>query len=206
MRFGRIPKREKQRLLDEMQSYMNSLNESASLEMEPPTAQEAPLSPAESQSKEAIGAISRAYQDIFVSTQDRLNKRVELGSANGTPAYFQNNPLPQEANRHGQANSAHAFHSNASVGYASARCPVAQGDKNCPVSSMNSSYYNHPAPSNQNHCPHKQASATNLHQYNHSPVQSQGQGQANTCPWKLAAGSKVLVSLSKSVHFGIDDL
>lgn len=199
MRFGRIPKREKQRLLDEMQSYMNSLNESASLEMEPPSAREAPLSPAESQSKEAIGAISRAYQDIFVSTQDRLNKRMELGSSNSTPAYFQNNPSPQDANRQGQANSAPAFHSNASVGYVvpAARCPVAPGDKNCPVSSMDNSYYNHPAPSNQNHCPHKQASATNPHHYNHSTVQPQA--QANTCPWKLAAGSKVLVSLSNSV-------
>uniref|UniRef100_A0A667Y9P6 Nuclear receptor subfamily 1, group D, member 4a n=1 Tax=Myripristis murdjan TaxID=586833 RepID=A0A667Y9P6_9TELE len=34
VRFGRIPKREKQRLLDEMQSYMNSLNESAAMDMD----------------------------------------------------------------------------------------------------------------------------------------------------------------------------
>uniref|UniRef100_G3P427 Nuclear receptor subfamily 1, group D, member 4a n=1 Tax=Gasterosteus aculeatus TaxID=69293 RepID=G3P427_GASAC len=35
VRFGRIPKREKQRLLDEMQSYMNSLNESVAMESPP---------------------------------------------------------------------------------------------------------------------------------------------------------------------------
>ncbi|KAG5282548.1 hypothetical protein AALO_G00057240 [Alosa alosa] len=198
VRFGRIPKREKQRLLDEMQSYMNSLNESASMDVEPSTAQEAPLSPAESQSKEAIGAISRAYQDIFVSTQDRLNKRVELGSTNSTPAYFQNNPVPQDANHHGHANSAPAFHSTASVGYVvpAARCPVAPSDKNCPFSSsMDNSGYSYSTPSNQNRCPsnvepHKQASATNPHHYNHSSAQPQVQG--NTCPWKLATGSKVL--------------
>ncbi|XP_012697181.2 nuclear receptor subfamily 1, group D, member 4a [Clupea harengus] len=194
VRFGRIPKREKQRLLDEMQSYMNSLNESASLEVEPPSAQEVPLSPVETDSKEAIGAISRAYQDIFVSTQDRLNKRVKLDP--DSPSYFQNNPQPQDANHHGHANMP-TFHSTASVGYAvpAARCPVASSDKNCPVSSMDNSRYSYPALSSQNHCtstvdPHKHASPANPHHYNHSTAQSQGQG--NTCPWKLPAGSKVL--------------
>uniref|UniRef100_A0A8C0IMZ3 Nuclear receptor subfamily 1 group D member 2 n=1 Tax=Chelonoidis abingdonii TaxID=106734 RepID=A0A8C0IMZ3_CHEAB len=64
VRFGRIPKREKQRLLDEMQSYMNSLNE-------------APMDVGLGPEGEAIGAISRAYHDIFVSGQDRLGKQAE---------------------------------------------------------------------------------------------------------------------------------
>ncbi|KAL2104263.1 hypothetical protein ACEWY4_001131 [Coilia grayii] len=197
VRFGRIPKREKQRLLDEMQSYMNSLNESSSLDMNPSPAQETPLSPAESQSKEAIGAISRAYQDIFTSTQDRLNKRDELGSTNSAPFSFANNPQPQDANHHGHANSVPAFHSPASAGYTvpADRCPVVPSNKNCPISSMDNSRYAYPAQSNQNHCPanvdtHKQVNSADPNQYNHSVSQSQGQG--NTCPWKLAAGSKVL--------------
>ena len=180
---------------------MNSLNESASLEVEPPSGQEVPLSPVETDSKETIGAISRAYQDIFVSTQDRLNKRVKLDP--DSPSYFQNNPQPQDANHHGHANMP-TFHSTASVGYAvpAARCPVASSDKNCPVSSMDNSRYSYPALSSQNHCtssvdPHKHASPANPHHYNHSTAQSQGQG--NTCPWKLPAGSKVLVSKSKSI-------
>lgn len=45
MRFGRIPKREKQRLLDEMQSYMNSLSQSASMEMEVSSPPGTPRSP-----------------------------------------------------------------------------------------------------------------------------------------------------------------
>uniref|UniRef100_A0A8C8S798 Nuclear receptor subfamily 1 group D member 1 n=1 Tax=Pelusios castaneus TaxID=367368 RepID=A0A8C8S798_9SAUR len=75
VRFGRIPKREKQRLLDEMQSYMNSLNE-APMDVGLGPEGEAPPSP-DAQEEEAIGAISRAYHDIFVSGQDRLGKRTE---------------------------------------------------------------------------------------------------------------------------------
>ncbi|XP_030410357.1 nuclear receptor subfamily 1 group D member 1-like [Gopherus evgoodei] len=75
VRFGRIPKREKQRLLDEMQSYMNSLNE-APMDMGLGPEGEAPPSP-DAQEEEAIGAISRAYHDIFVSGQDRLGKQAE---------------------------------------------------------------------------------------------------------------------------------
>uniref|UniRef100_A0A4W6FLA9 Nuclear receptor subfamily 1, group D, member 4a n=1 Tax=Lates calcarifer TaxID=8187 RepID=A0A4W6FLA9_LATCA len=78
VRFGRIPKREKQRLLDEMQSYMNSLNESAAMDMDP-SVRDAPPSPEDGTSKEAIGAISRAYRDIFTSSnsssQDKVAKR-----------------------------------------------------------------------------------------------------------------------------------
>nr|XP_025035265.1 LOW QUALITY PROTEIN: nuclear receptor subfamily 1 group D member 2-like [Pelodiscus sinensis] len=75
VRFGRIPKREKQRLLDEMQSYMNSLGE-APMEVGLGPEGEAPPSP-DAQEEEAIGAISRAYHDIFVSGQDRLGRRAE---------------------------------------------------------------------------------------------------------------------------------
>ncbi|KAA0708060.1 Nuclear receptor subfamily 1 group D member 1 [Triplophysa tibetana] len=64
VRFGRIPKREKQRLLDEMQSYMNSLNESASMDCTTPT--DTPTSPRDGQSEEAI---SQAYRDIFANEE-----------------------------------------------------------------------------------------------------------------------------------------
>ncbi|KAH0629026.1 hypothetical protein JD844_010773, partial [Phrynosoma platyrhinos] len=74
VRFGRIPKREKQRLLDEMQSYMNSLNEAPmDVGLSPETDNAPPPSP-NAQEEEAISAISRAYRDIFVSGQDRLGK------------------------------------------------------------------------------------------------------------------------------------
>ncbi|XP_005986191.1 nuclear receptor subfamily 1 group D member 2 [Latimeria chalumnae] len=96
VRFGRIPKREKQRLIDEMQSYMNSLNEAA---MEVDSTHEAPPSP-DAMLDEAIGAISRAYRDIFVSGQDRLSKGPETegkahpNSTNGHhSSYFKDRQL-----------------------------------------------------------------------------------------------------------------
>ncbi|GLD46101.1 nuclear receptor subfamily 1 group D member 1-like protein [Lates japonicus] len=95
VRFGRIPKREKQRLLDEMQSYMNSLNESAAMDMDP-SVRDAPPSPEDGTSKEAIGAISRAYRDIFTSSnsssQDKRgssanhNRFRNAGSATNQPS------------------------------------------------------------------------------------------------------------------------
>ncbi|XP_053706455.1 nuclear receptor subfamily 1 group D member 2-like isoform X2 [Synchiropus splendidus] len=61
VRFGRIPKREKQRLLEEMQSYMN--------EMAASEARSAAGSPVNDNAKEAIGAISRPHQDVFATTR-----------------------------------------------------------------------------------------------------------------------------------------
>uniref|UniRef100_A0A8C4SCF8 Nuclear receptor subfamily 1, group D, member 4b n=1 Tax=Erpetoichthys calabaricus TaxID=27687 RepID=A0A8C4SCF8_ERPCA len=92
VRFGRIPKREKQRLLDEMQSYMNSLNESASMEVE--SSPDVPFSPGDSQSDEAICAISRAYRDIFVSGQDRLGRRANMASNNNNNNSSSNGRAP----------------------------------------------------------------------------------------------------------------
>uniref|UniRef100_A0A672G3R7 Nuclear receptor subfamily 1 group D member 1-like n=1 Tax=Salarias fasciatus TaxID=181472 RepID=A0A672G3R7_SALFA len=60
VRFGRIPKREKQRLLDEMQSYMNSLNESASMEVEVSPPLNAPCSP-QNQTSEGAGSMLPSY-------------------------------------------------------------------------------------------------------------------------------------------------
>uniref|UniRef100_K7G8S3 Nuclear receptor subfamily 1 group D member 2 n=1 Tax=Pelodiscus sinensis TaxID=13735 RepID=K7G8S3_PELSI len=119
VRFGRIPKREKQRLLDEMQSYMNSLGEAPMEDQAPAVgdtvrgggiAGPAPATPVthpflfpaqrrqgwkstprappspDAQEEEAIGAISRAYHDIFVSGQDRLGTTLTSSSATAMPA------------------------------------------------------------------------------------------------------------------------
>ncbi|XP_034275055.1 nuclear receptor subfamily 1 group D member 2-like [Pantherophis guttatus] len=83
VRFGRIPKREKQRLLDEMQSYMNSLNE-VPMDVGLSSEADAPPSP-NTQEEEAINAISRAYHDIFLSGQDRLGRRSSSPGAEAAP-------------------------------------------------------------------------------------------------------------------------
>ncbi len=137
VRFGRIPKREKQRLLDEMQSYMNSLNESSTMGMETSPPHEPPPSPSENQSKEAIGTLSRAYQDIFTNTQDRLSKRAGNMNTSSRSSTFQNN--------HSQ--DSNYPHMNPLVGYHSAThesfsgptsLPVASRDSKCPVSLVDS--------------------------------------------------------------------
>ncbi|XP_043939797.1 nuclear receptor subfamily 1 group D member 2-like [Protopterus annectens] len=70
VRFGRIPKREKQRLMDEMQKYNNSINE-ATMDVDS-VPEIAPSS--DNQLNKAINAISRAYHNIFVCGHDRMNK------------------------------------------------------------------------------------------------------------------------------------
>lgn len=182
VRFGRIPKREKQRLLDEMQSYMNSLNESSSMNMETSPPQEPPTSPDENQSKEAIGALSRAYQDIFTTAQDRINKRSGNINTSSRSSTFQNNPS-QETNYP---------HTNPHPGYHSAtqesfRCQVSSPtESKCPVSLMDNNRYSYAPSFNQNH---SQSEPTQTN-YNSYPV---GESQSQTsCPFKLPIGSKVL--------------
>uniref|UniRef100_A0A8D0LBL7 Uncharacterized protein n=1 Tax=Sphenodon punctatus TaxID=8508 RepID=A0A8D0LBL7_SPHPU len=106
VRFGRIPKREKQRLMDEMQSYMNSLNE-APMDVGLGPEGDAPPSP-DSQAEEAIGAISRAYHEIFVSGQDRLGKRGTPPAAGETyPSLnYNEQPLSNSPYGYGQYESA----------------------------------------------------------------------------------------------------
>ncbi|XP_051961996.1 nuclear receptor subfamily 1, group D, member 4a isoform X2 [Xyrauchen texanus] len=192
VRFGRIPKREKQRLLDEMQSYMNSLNELSTMGMETSPQHEAPPSPTESQSKEAIGALSRAYQDIFTNTQDhQTNKRaVRINTSNGS-CTFQNNPSQDSTYNH--ANPLVGYHSASHESFsAPPRCPVASSESKCPVSLMDNIRYCYAPsfsqnPSQSSVSPSPQPSQA---KYNSYPV---GESQSQTlCPLKLAAGSKVL--------------
>ncbi|XP_055043418.2 nuclear receptor subfamily 1, group D, member 4a isoform X1 [Misgurnus anguillicaudatus] len=182
VRFGRIPKREKQRLLDEMQSYMNSLNESSSMNMETSPPQEPPTSPDENQSKEAIGALSRAYQDIFTTAQDRINKRSGNINTSSRSSTFQNNPS-QDAN-YPHANPHPGYHSATQESF---RCQVsAPTESKCPVSLMDNNRYTYAPSFNQNH---SQSEPTQTN-YNSYPV---GESQSQTsCPFKLPNGSKVL--------------
>ncbi|XP_051947525.1 nuclear receptor subfamily 1 group D member 1-like [Xyrauchen texanus] len=191
VRFGRIPKREKQRLLDEMQSYMNSLNESSTMSVETSPQREPPQSPCESQSKEAIGVLSRAYQDIFTNTQDHLNKRVgNINTSNGSST-FQNSTSQDSTYHH--ANPLAGYHSASHESFSTPpRCPVSSNESKCPVSLMDNNRYSYAPSFNRNHSqssvsPSPQPSQANHNSYPVAESQSQ-----TSCPMKLAAGSKVL--------------
>ncbi|KAG5837967.1 hypothetical protein ANANG_G00218750 [Anguilla anguilla] len=151
VRFGRIPKREKQRLLDEMQNYMNSLNESASMDMDSSPPPEAPPSPEDSQSEAAIGAISRAYHDIF------------------------------------------GYPSCPATGYrTSPGCPVTLRDSDPSFAYVDNGHYSLSPSSNQSHSRSSVDPPTQTYSANYNSYPA-GESQSQTsCPWRLAAGSKVL--------------
>lgn len=194
VRFGRIPKREKQRLLDEMQSYMNSLNESAAMEMESAVMRDTPAAPIDGNSKEAIGAISRAYRDIFTSSHnscpERPAKRANIPVTNNNTYHFsQDASFPQGSS---QPISAQTYQS----------CPVAPASL-CPVAPNNNQHAFHhgdnnqhayPVSTNQSHNQYKNATHQKSNSANESSIQNAANNQNQpSCPWKLAPGAKVLV-------------
>lgn len=191
VRFGRIPKREKQRLLEEMQSYMNSLNESGSMEVD---SSHSLISTEDCNTKEAIGTISRAYRDIFtsnISNQERSTSRANITSNNNnTSSFSQDSSFPQVSS-----------HSTLAQSYQSCPvvpatvCPVASNHNQPAFQNVDNNHYSHLVSTNQNHnqlnvtTPQRSSSA------NHNSFVQGGSAQNQpTCPWKLTPGAKVLVS------------
>ncbi|KAF6735690.1 Nuclear receptor subfamily 1 group D member 2 [Oryzias melastigma] len=177
VRFGRIPKREKQRLLDEMQSYMNSLSESSSVEMEVSPNADAPGSP---QNQTNGGAVLQSY------SADEKPIKISAPNRNLSPPHpcFQNSSVPEtnRSNAPVQVKQATNYHVPTSV--AMAPCSNA--------SSTNTNVDNYMFSSNHNQCP------MSSNQSPHSYATSQNSFPAadfqnqNSCPWKLNGGAKVL--------------
>lgn len=190
MRFGRIPKREKQRLLDEMQSYMNSLNESASMEIDSsPSSSEAPASP------ESGDSISSAYHNIFA--QEDVKPVIKMVVNNNN---IRNNPAHDSGYAH-PAPQTHS-HSNPSQGYQSHPTQSYQTPPRYPRNNNvdNAQYTYQPSP-NQSQCPVSNGSqSTQTFQANHNNFPAGESLNQTTCPWKLSGGAKVLVSLIKSQY------
>nr|XP_057939543.1 nuclear receptor subfamily 1 group D member 1-like isoform X1 [Doryrhamphus excisus] len=179
VRFGRIPKREKQRLLDEMQSYMNSLNESAAMDMDPSSVKDAPRSEDDGSSREAIGAISRAYHDIFSgSSQERTAKRAKISNNNN------NN------NNNGSTSQNATFSqlaANPHFGQSYQSCPV--DDNQVMFHNMDNVRYNDLASTNQNH----HSSSVTPQRDNANFICKAGNiSSPPSCNWKLPPGAKVL--------------
>lgn len=199
VRFGRIPKREKQRLLDEMQSYMNSLNESAAMEMDS-LARDTPPCPVDGNSKEAIGAISRAYRDIFTSSsQERAAKRanVTTNNNNNTSNFSQDANFSQVSS---QPTSAQSYQS-CPVAPAT-RCPAAPQDNQHTFHNVNNNCYAYLASTNQNHDQSTSTTPQRGSSANHNSFRNAGSTQNQpSCPWKLAPGAKVLVSAGSILHY-----
>ncbi|XP_061641286.1 nuclear receptor subfamily 1, group D, member 4b isoform X2 [Phyllopteryx taeniolatus] len=184
VRFGRIPKREKQRLLDEMQSYMNSLNESASMEMETSPPSDTHCSP-KNQTNVGAGSIMQSYQSDLINSEKKSLKRPASNSNLGTS--FQNSPVPETAPPHTTVQAHHTFQGNRTSGYSvPSKCPVAHANnENTTNNNINiSKYYN----TNQNQCPIRAGLSSQQYAANQK-TDSQNQ---NSCPWRLNGGAKVL--------------
>lgn len=179
-----------------MQSYMNSLNESAAMEMDSSPVRETPPNPEDCSSKEAIGAISRAYRNIFTGSGD--------GGGQERPAKMSNISTNNNNNNNTSfCQDANFPHPNSAQSYQS--CPVAPATL-CPVSSSDSKQtfpnvdnrgYAFSASTNNNYEQQQQPHSTTNPKggsgnYN-SFHGSENTSNQSSCPWKLAPGSKVLV-------------
>lgn len=194
VRFGRIPKREKQRLLDEMQSYMNSLNESASMEMEVSPPPDAPCSPQNHQSNEGVSSISQSYRSNLISTEE---KPLKMAASNLGTQSFQNNSVHEPAQLHTATQTQHTLHgeqANLTPSYhCASNCPVAPtNNESSNNTNVDNSKYNF---SNQNQCPVTGHLSSQSYTANHNSFQASDSQNQNSCPWKLNGGAKVLVSI-----------
>ncbi|XP_054472609.1 nuclear receptor subfamily 1, group D, member 4b [Anoplopoma fimbria] len=187
VRFGRIPKREKQRLLDEMQSYMNSLNESASMEMEvsPPT--DAPCSP-HNQTNEGAGSISQSYHSNLMN-RDEKPPKMAAGNGNVGTSSFHNNSAQQPSLSHSATQTHHTVHGEHASYLVSTSCPVTSTNNENSAIVDNAKYT---FSSNQNKCPVSGRLSSQSYSANHNSYQASDSHNQSPCPWKLNGGAKVL--------------
>lgn len=198
VRFGRIPKREKQRLLDEMQSYMNSLNESASIdEMEVSPPPDALCSP-QSQTNEGAGSISQSYCSNLMNGDEKPLK-MAAGNSNIGTVSFQSGLGPEAPASHSAGQTQHAVPAEqvnlTSSYHVPTNCPVGPANnENNANANIDNAKYNFP--SNQNQCPFSGSLSSQSYSANQNSHPTRDSQSQSPCPWKLNGGAKVLVRFS----------
>lgn len=164
-----------------------------------------PATPIDGNSKEAIGAISRAYRDIFTSSNNscpqKPARRTNVPNTNNNTYHFsQDATFPQVST---QPISTQTYQS-CPVGPASV-CPVAPNNNQHAFHHGDNSQYTYLVTTNQG----QNQSNNATHQKSNSASERCVQNAANmpnqpSCPWKSASGAKVLVrpsSMSLHVKF-----
>ncbi|XP_015226013.1 PREDICTED: nuclear receptor subfamily 1 group D member 1-like [Cyprinodon variegatus] len=188
VRFGRIPKREKQRLMDEMQSYMNSMNGPASMEMEVLPPSDGPCSP-HSQTNAGHGSLSQSYP-----SEEKPLKIAAGGSNMATPSFqsaggqnvglsTQSQNAAQHRGHVEQQNAAASYHLAAN--FHAAPC-ISASSTSTNVSNANYSF------SNQNQCPVSGNVQSQTFIAGHGVMPDRDNQNQTSCPWKLNGGAKVL--------------
>ncbi|XP_044078819.1 nuclear receptor subfamily 1 group D member 1-like [Siniperca chuatsi] len=189
VRFGRIPKREKQRLLDEMQSYMNSLNESASMEIEVSPPPDAPCSPL-NQTNEEVGSISQSYRRNLMNSDE---KPLKMAAGNVGSLSFQNSSTQEPSLSHSATQTQHTVQGEPANLTSSYHVPT-----NCPVghssneNSTNVDNARYTFSSNQNQCPISGRLSSQSYSANQNSFPARDSQNQSPCPWKLNGGAKVL--------------
>ena len=171
-----------------MQSYMNSLNESAVMEMDSSPVRETPPNPEDCSSKEAIGAISRAYRNIFTTSSDgeRPAKMANISSINNNNSSFSqdtNFPHPSPTQSYQSCPVA-----------TTAVCQVSSSDNKQPFCKVDNSGYAFSVSNVNNYeQPHSTTNPRGRSGNYSSFQRTENTLNQPSCPWKIAAGSKVLV-------------
>ena len=158
------------------------------MDMDPPPAGDRTPSPRDCSSKEAIGAISRAYRDIFTTTgQGRPAKRANMSTNSNL------SPVPQEA-KYPRVSSSHP---SCTLGYQSfpIASPPTNDNSQSTFSIVDHDRYNSTVSPNLHQC-ESTTQSDNPVNHNHLPAAAPTQ---HSCPWKLAQGSKVLVSVTDNL-------
>uniref|UniRef100_A0A3P8UVP7 Nuclear receptor subfamily 1, group D, member 4b n=1 Tax=Cynoglossus semilaevis TaxID=244447 RepID=A0A3P8UVP7_CYNSE len=192
VRFGRIPKREKQRLLDEMQSYMNSLNESASMEME---ASSPPEALTNSQNQTTKGSTQQSYQSSLTNSDEKPLKMASHNNNNNSvsTSSFQNTLVQESALSHSSTQTPHTGSGNqmnVTLSYnTTTNCLVEPKDESTDTSVDNRNYS---FSSNHNQCPVSGNLSPRSYLSNQSSFQANDSQHPTSCPWKLSGSSKVL--------------
>lgn len=162
--------------------------------METAAMRDTPATPIDGNSKEAIGAISRAYRDIFTSSNnscpERPAKRANIPITNNNTYHFsQDATFPQVSSQHIPTQT-----------YQS--CPTAPASL-CSVAPNNNQHAFHHGDNNQYTYPTNQShnqSNNATHQKSNSAHESSNIQNQPSCPWKLAPGAKVLVRTFSILH------
>lgn len=176
------------------------------MDMDSSSVRDTPPSPEDGNSKEAIGAISRAYRDIFTSSnsnsnsQERAAKRANISTNNNnTSPFSQDAGFPQVSSHPTSTKVQYQSYKSCPV---ATLCPAVSNDNQLTFHNVDNNRYTYLVSTNQNHNQCNGTTPQSGSSSNHNSFRNAGSATNPTsCPWKLAPGAKVLVRAGSLLNF-----
>lgn len=169
-----------------MQSYMNSLNESASVDMEMSPPSDAPCSP----ESDGAAPVPQSYSGGLLNSDEKLLK-MAASSGNANMVSFQNGSVQEAAISH-SATQTQTEQDNMTSSYSGqSNCLVGHNNNNNANPKVDNTKYTFP--SNQNQCPFSGVRSPQSNSISQNSFQARESHNQSPCPWKLNGGAKVLV-------------